>query len=492
MRKILSIGFLIAFLGLTGIAQLGDGRTATELFALENAPRTVPVSERISVASQREANIVFDRSVVASVISAESLTFPLFDGKTFTAERRLVENRGPDSALWNGRIVIGSFEGDVVLTFNQGYVAGIIYTPDGVYEITPRGERHLLMELDQAAFPECGGAITSESPETYREPAGAGVDSGDRVDVLVMFTTASKNILGGTVQAQTHAQQAVDAANNAYLNSKIRMRIRLVHAQEYFYTETSSASTDLSNLRSNATVQALRNTHSADLVAMIGEMQGVCGIGYLMGNANGNQNNGYSATARSCAVGNITFGHELGHNMGSHHNPENGGTPTYPYGFGHYVNGSFRTVMSYVDPCTSGCVRSPYFSNPGVIYLGSPTGIENARDNARSINNTAATIANYRYSGSSLTLVNFIGPDHLSSWYRNWLYWTSDNVEGDIRVEVSRNEGATWETLFESTPNDGSHIIFNLGEQTPLGRLRIRSIDDPIVTDSSRVNISLR
>ena len=50
--------------------------------------------------------------------------------------------------------------------------------------------------------------------------------------------------------------------------------------------------------------------------------------------------------------------------------------PTYPYGFGHYVNGSYRTVMSYVDPCTGGCTRRPYFSNPEVIFNGAPTGIE--------------------------------------------------------------------------------------------------------------------
>jgi hypothetical protein len=97
--------------------------------------------------------------------------------------------------------------------------------------------------------------------------------------------------------------------------------------------------------------------------------------------------------------------------MGSHHNPENGGTPTYPYGFGHYVNGVYRTVMSYVDPCTSGCTRVAYFSNPSVVFSGLPTGIDNARDNARSINNTADTISNYRYSGSSIMLSNFNGAE---------------------------------------------------------------------------------
>jgi len=93
--------------------------------------------------------------------------------------------------------------------------------------------------------------------------------------------------------------------------------------------------------------------------------------------------------------------------MGSAHNPENGSGASFPYGYGHYVNGSFRTVMSYVDQCTQGCTRQPYFSNPSVFFNGFATGIDNQRDNARSIENTADVIANYRYSGSSLTLTNF-------------------------------------------------------------------------------------
>src|SRR5688500_19773145 len=92
--------------------------------------------------------------------------------------------------------------------------------------------------------------------------------------------------------------------------------------------------------------------------------------------------------------------------MSSHHNPENGGTPTYPYGFGHYVNANYRTVMSYVDPCPNGCTRVPYFSNPLVNFNNTPTGLV-TRDNARAINNTADWTASYRYSGSSIKMSNF-------------------------------------------------------------------------------------
>lgn len=490
MRSAMFACFLFLAAAAIAIGQDASGKEQA-LFTLITEPAARNADQRSSVASVREGEIAFDRGVIRSISARRVLGLRLFDGDVHYARLTSFETRSMEDMTWRGKIESAVFSGDVVITFRRGYVAGLIYSPDANYEIVPRGNKHFLVELDAAAFPACGGEVEGEPATGFDSPA-AMIDSGDRIDVLVVYTTATKNFLGGDPQALAHAQQAIDATNTAYINSKIRQRVRMVHAEEYFYTETSSASNDLSALRNNAAIQGLRNTHKADLVAMIGEMQGVCGIGYLMGSVSGNPNNGFTATARSCAVGNLSFAHELGHNMGSHHNPENGGTPTYPYGFGHYVNGSFRTVMSYVDPCPSGCTRVAYFSNPRVLLGGVPTGIADARDNARSINNTADTIANYRYSGSSLMLTNFIGPDSLSSWYRSRIYWTSDNIVGDIRVEVSRDEGNTWESLVASTPNDGEQIIFNTGAQTPLGRLRVTSITDPIVTDSSNVNVSLR
>ena len=466
-------------------------RDARKLFRLMTAPAIASVADRSSIASKREAEIVFDQAAMDSVSSLDTIEVPLFDGRSYRAERRSVEFRTLGDTTWRGKIISGEFSGDVVITFRKGFVAGLVYSPNGVYEIVPRGDKHFLVELDQAAFPECGGDVKGEPPTAIDTPSAI-IDSGDRIDVLVVYTTATKNLLGGDAQAQTHAQQAIDATNTVYINSRIRQRVRLVNAQEYFYTETASASTDLSNLRSNATVQALRNSHTADLVAMIGEMQGVCGIGYLMGATGGNQNNGFTATARSCAVGNLSFAHELGHNMGSQHNPENGSNPTFPYGFGHYVNGSYRTVMSYVNPCTSGCTRVAYFSNPNVIFNGVPTGIENARDNARSINNTADWIANYRYSGSNVMLEVLNAGELVQRIANRTVTWSSDNMTGNVRIDLSRDEATTWETLVASTPNDGAESIRIAGKPTRRARLRIVSLENAAVTDSSLVSFTIR
>ena len=268
--------------------------------------------------------------------------------------------------------------------------------------------------------------------------------------------------------------------------------MRLVRAQETAIVETGTLGAELSTLRANIDATTLRTTYNADLVALISNSTDNCGIGYLMGGANGNGNNGFTVTSRGCAVGNLSFAHELGHNMGSQHNPENGSSATYSFGYGHYVNGVFRTVMSYTDPCTSGCTRRPYFSNPEVTFNGYPTGVDNARDNARSINLTADAIANYRLSGTSLTMSNFNGGEAIPRLISRTINWSSENINGNVKIELSRNGGTNWETLIANTPNDGSENITISGRPTRQARLRIISLDNPIVSDSSVRNISIR
>ena len=465
------------------------------LFTLIETPQVA--DQKSSVASVREAQI---RPAAEDLLSdaAGVLEIPVFDGKTFRANRRVQEMRAMDEQTWIGDITTGDFRGDVIITRHKGHMSGLIYTPDAVYEIIPRGDTHILMEIDQSKFPECGGEIVPPEAELQAArlaaPADAlgGVDSGDRIDVLIVYTTATKNFLGGAAQAEAFAQQAIAATNTAYINSRVRQRVRMVHAAEYTFTETGNSSSDLSTLRLNANIQALRNTHNADLVAMIGEVTDVCGIGYLVGDEGGSEW-GYSITARNCAVSNITLAHEMGHNMGSQHNPENAGSsPQHPFSYGHYVNGSFRTVMSYVNQCPSGCARRPYFSNPSVVFNGAPTGIHGQRDNVRSLNLTADAMANYRYSGSSLRLTNFRQNGALPRNIRRNLTWSSSGVTGDVKIEYSMDGGINWQTLIASTPNTGSVPVTMNGRVAKRLRLRIASLTNPAVTDSSTVNLALR
>lgn len=461
------------------------------LFRLTETPQARPVGDRASIASKRESEIEF-ADLSRNAVNNGRLAFPLFDGKSFAARRTNFEERSASDFTWRGKI--DGMDNDVMLTVKNGYVSGLIYGPDSVYEIVPVGQRHMLVELDQGSFPNCAGDIKAPktAPDTQSSAPEVGTDSGDRIDVLVLYTASVRNSLGGVAQADAFAQSAIDSANTAYLNSKIRQRLRLVRAQESTFVETGSLSTELSGYRGTAETTNLREQYTADLVALISNSTDNCGIGYLAGSG-GSASSGFTVTSRTCAVGNLSFAHELGHNMGSQHNPESGSGAAFSYGYGHYYDGNFRTIMSYVDPCPLGCTRRPYFSNPAVLFNLLPTGVENARDNARSLNNMSDVIANYRYSGSSITMNTFNGGESLPRLLNRTLTWSSDGLAaGNVRIELSRNESTDWETLIASTPNDGSQTINIEGRPTRKARLRITSVESPAVSDSSVRNVIIR
>jgi peptidyl-Asp metalloendopeptidase len=385
-----------------------NAQKQVQLFDLGETLTNLADDEKSSIASVSETEISFNLKSIGQV-NSKRLSFPLPDGKLYAAQQRKFEGFETlenGDFVWRGTLTVGENTGDVVLTFSGGAVSGLIYAGETVYEIVTRGERQILVELDQRKFPDCAGEITSYElenkfldPVTWDNTVLNLVDSGNTIDVLVLYTSSVRSSLGGDTQARNFAQQAISSTNTAYINSQITQRVRLVNAQLSPVSETGSLSSELSAIRSNSTVASLRNQYNADLVAMISNSGGGCGIGYLMGSTSGNSGNAFTVTARTCAIGNLSFAHELGHNMGSAHNPENGSGGTYSYSYGHWVNGSFRTVMSYSNPCSSGCTRRSYFSNPSVNYNGVPTGTS-TRNNARSINNTDTVIANYRMAGN--------------------------------------------------------------------------------------------
>jgi hypothetical protein len=96
---------------------------------------------------------------------------------------------------------------------------------------------------------------------------------------------------------------------------------------------------------------------------------------------------GVSLVRRGCLDDQVLM-HELGHNLGAHHDPANAPPPAealFPYTYGHYELGVWRTIMSYSSECGGdvGCPRIDHISNPQVSFNGQPTGIAEQRDNAR-------------------------------------------------------------------------------------------------------------
>ena len=278
---------------------------------------------------------------------------------------------------------------------------------------------NLLVEIDpREPMPE----YEPQVPDTYASSGSSSApatdqasDDGTQIDIMVVYSTQTLNKYGGVDGVNAHIATAIAESNDAYFRSGINTRLRLVHTAEIGDTSTSM-SADLGKLQNRTDgvydeVHTLRDAYGADMVSLFGEYTDYCGIAYLnTGDLSFDGGYGFSVADSDCAVGYYTTAHELGHNMGSHHdydtvNPESATTirtGVYSYSFGYQdPDALFRTVMAY--NCAGGCYRIRNFSNPNVditvnnggSLVTRPTGTA-AADNARSINQTRIDVSQWR------------------------------------------------------------------------------------------------
>ena len=183
------------------------------------------------------------------------------------------------------------------------------------------------------------------------------------VDLLVVYTPAARVAYGQATLASM-IQNAVAMANQAYLNSKVAVTLNLVGLQEISYTE-SGLSNSLDYLRGTNdgkmdSVHQLRNSVGADVVTLVSEDSGGCGIARVMTTvSNAFAPEAFNVVKTSC-LSQHSLAHEVGHNMGNKHDRESTtDTGAYPYSYGFRRCTSdgtgFRTVMSY--SCTGAKAR---------------------------------------------------------------------------------------------------------------------------------------
>lgn len=385
-----------------------------------------------------------------------------------------------DAGVVRGTVAIGVAGGSVVM--------GVWHEDGRVFEVRPdaRG-RGWVRELEQNAFAPC--ATTARHAVEGGQPLGgtrgACSDTAAQIDVMIVYTPTVRAASGGASGALALANSCIASANSAYAASGVETRLRLVYAGEVSYTE-GDIGTDLSRLRSTTDgwideVHTLRNEHRADMIAMVSDSSGACGIGYLMtGLSAGFQSSAFTVTEYTCAVGNLSFAHELGHNMGCAHDRDNAGGGLFAYSFGHRwvsTNGrQYRSVMAY-SPGT----RVPRFSNPDILYIGAPTGVAvgeaGSAHNAQTINLSAGTIAAFRQSGGGNTPVISHQPEPVEAragsavelavgatgdgelaytWYRSGALVTDDDRisgagTGTLRIDpVSETDAGSYTAVVSS------------------------------------------
>jgi hypothetical protein len=342
----------------------------------------------------------------------------------------------PGWTAWDGDIA-GDPAGSATIVRKGDDVAGLISSSTGTYRIRTTGPGQQVVQQVTRTFPEAANdALTPPASADLGSPSSDAAPSADAtpapapagdvptypvIDVLVAYTPAAATAIGGTGAMESEIALGISTTNTAYTNSGVAGQLRLAG------TTALGENLDLSNQSLNwltdpndghsDQVHALRNSTGADLVSTWVSDGSSCGLGWVLNgttDAAARSQFGFSTVDWSCAVDNLSFPHELGHNMGLEHDRYVTPNPRlYPYGVG-YVNVAkqWRTIMAYNNLCAAQdppvyCDRLPRFSNPDQTYDGVPigrpsTGPEPA-DERKALNNTHGFVASWRAKPAPFT-----------------------------------------------------------------------------------------
>jgi hypothetical protein len=335
---------------------------------------------------------------------------------------------------WVGSLAGAGVGYRVMVTTGEHGSIGQVVTPDGVFNIEAEAGRHWLIDIKRSGLrpgslehdaidgafapvdpkppnPVNAAIRINQAPMAVKEAAAeqAAASSGNTtakadepsptIDVLVLYT---KGMLNRGIQPRLN--YLVDKANQAYIDSGIKLALKVVAKRLVDYTDLNDNSVALDDLTGGrqafAAVNALRRRHGADLVSLLrpfrSSQHNGCGISWI---------NGSGGSPLSAALGysvvsdgmdgawyctDYTFVHEVGHNLGSDHDlAHGGGSGHFPFSNGFGFDGKFGTIMSYFDP------QVGLFSGPGLICGGEPCGDAATADNVRSISQTAQEVAGF-------------------------------------------------------------------------------------------------
>jgi len=193
---------------------------------------------------------------------------------------------------------------------------------------------------------------------------------------------------------------------------------------------------------------------------------------YTVTVTNNGPDNATGVTLTDTLPGGVTFGSAIP-SQGSC--SPGGGVVTC--GLGSLASGGSASVTIVVTPTAAG----------PLLNTASVTAIE-TDPNAANNTATATTTANLP---ASMTVVSPNGGENWLVRTRQTIQWSGGGFPGNVKIDLSRNAGATWTTLFSSTPNDGVQVWRVSGKGTIQGRIRVCSVNSPSVCDVSDANFTI-
>lgn len=434
LRILISLLLLAGALSTSYPAAAGDG--LPELFGSEVAglaPSQVDaLAARTHIVRFQSAGLESSRAALESGTVPGPLALSLFPDTRLVARFERVDHPLDGGFSLAGKID-GSWFGEIHASAAGGAFFASVNSPQGLFQITSTdGLTARITQLDPNRLPQedevvpvsLPGATAPAAPAVAASGPSA-TDDGARIDVYVGYTSAARSAAGSSAAIQAVINTAISETNTGYMNSGINQRVVLVGSGEYADAETGfNWNTTLSQWSNPADpvfgpAHTARDLLKADEMVLIVNDTAFCGLGYLMGSGSVSPSfapDGFAEVSRTCAAGYYSFAHEMGHNMGAHHNREATSSPgAFAYSYGSWIwmpssgRYDYRTIMAYN---TNGYMdvngnllnyistRVNDWSSPNVLYNGQPTGRAatdpRSADNAQTLNNTAWAVAQFR------------------------------------------------------------------------------------------------
>ncbi len=463
------------------------------------ADRKIPVNPTVAREELVLVNsglLQADRKGTAGMIQEKSFRMDLF-GQPLTISFKKTDSISPGSLSWIGTVAEYP-DSEVILVVKDDVVQANIVFAGSRYHIRYVGNSlgqavHALQQIDTSRFPpehppgyEIGGIVAGDVvqgddplvPPANPDPPPPVDGAGCIIDVMVVYTPATRNRVGGTTAINNLIDLAITETNQGYANSGINQRMNLVYRSEIDYdSNTSSPFYDaLYRLQDGSDgymdiAHTWRDTYKADLVSLWIDNGSYCGLGYV----GPHPDYGFQVTRYDCATGYYSFAHEFGHNQGAMHDWAVDSTDGYMHGYVDTVN-DWRTIMAYNNSdCPGGyCPRINYWSNPDKTYNGAPMGVPAGEpeeaDNRRWLNETAYTVTNFRYQNTTYSLPS-------NQWHQIAIPYalplgtnTVELVFGDDLQDDPGNSslGTRW-ALFRYDPLDQEYVMLQPTEPLQQG-----------------------
>lgn len=351
----------------------------------------------------------------------DRVRLPGTDGRALLGTVASIRHREDGRIAWVATVETPAGPRTALLVAGNGLAFGHVPQRDGKdLRIESHGAQAYLIEAttQQPQPPSGSDVLLPPAPDAASRLKRARQDAmpksaGQPIDLLVLYTPRLVAAWGSESAVQARIAYFEEFTNQAFIDSLADVRVRLVAAHLVDYAAHDDNGEALAGMSvgegTPLYVEAarLRQLYGADLVKLLREhdpgTQTSCGVGWLGGyhGAAFQAYQGFSITADRGFNGGVchelTFPHEIGHNLGAHHDEEteDGDYGAFPYSRGYRRlvegQGGFYTVMAYPAQGMGPLAR---FSNPRQSQcLGQPCGDAARADNARGLGQAAAPVA---------------------------------------------------------------------------------------------------